>query len=71
MPISLMLIQGKALSLFKGLKRKHCQSVADATFNTSHGRLHTFKAQAELHSMKVTGEIATEDMVAATGSLRL
>jgi hypothetical protein len=36
-----------------------------------HGRLHTYKAQAELHSIKVSGEVATEDMVAATGSPRL
>jgi transposase-like protein len=66
MPLSFMLIQEKALSLFKDLKAKHGESVAGDTFNASHGWFNRFKARAKLHNIKVTGEAASADTVAAT-----
>ena len=62
-PISLMLIQEKALSPFEDLKRKNPNNVAEPSFNVSHGWFQRFKAQAKLHNIKVTGEAASADEV--------
>ena len=63
--LSLMLIQGKAKSLYEDLKKKHSKESEGASFNASHGWFHGFKARANLHNVKVSGEAASADMVAA------
>lgn len=61
-PQSLMMIQEKALSLFKDIK---ADSDEDVTFNASHGWLSRFKVRNNLHNVKVTGEAASADIKAA------
>ncbi|XP_059952046.1 putative CENPB DNA-binding domain-containing protein 1 [Mesoplodon densirostris] len=39
-PLSLMVIQEKAKSLYEDLKRKHSEESEDASFNASHGWFH-------------------------------
>ena len=51
-PLSLMLIQEKAKSLFEDLKKYGEESVG-APFNASHDWFHQFKASAKLHNPKV------------------
>ncbi|XP_066445361.1 tigger transposable element-derived protein 1-like [Eleutherodactylus coqui] len=63
-PLSLMLIQEKALSLFEDVKTKYGEE-ADVTFTASHGWFNRFKARNNLHNIKVTGEAASADTVAA------
>ncbi|XP_066428508.1 tigger transposable element-derived protein 1-like [Eleutherodactylus coqui] len=64
-PPSLMLIQEKALSLFEDVKTKYGEEAADVTFTASHGWFNCFKAHNSLHNIKVTGEAASADTVAA------
>ncbi|XP_066457664.1 tigger transposable element-derived protein 1-like [Eleutherodactylus coqui] len=64
-PLSLMLIQEKALSFFEDVKTKYGEEAADVTFTASHGWFNRFKAHNNLHNIKVTGEAASADMVAA------
>ncbi|TEA25720.1 hypothetical protein DBR06_SOUSAS2510164, partial [Sousa chinensis] len=47
-PLSLMLIQEKAKSLYEDLKKKHSEESEGASFNASHGWFHRFKARANL-----------------------
>ena len=61
-PLSLMLIQEQAKSLYEDLK--HGKESEGASFNASHGWLHQFKARANLHNVKVSGRAASADMVA-------
>ena len=63
--LSLMLIQEKAKSLYEDLKNKHSEESEGASFNASHGLFHWFKARANLHNVKVSGEAVSADMVAA------
>jgi hypothetical protein len=70
MPMSQMLIQEKVLSLFEDVKRKHGERVGGHTFFASHGWFQRFKARAKLHDIKVTGEAASADTVAATKFLK-
>ncbi|XP_021573038.1 tigger transposable element-derived protein 1 [Carlito syrichta] len=63
-PLSLMLIQEKAKSLYEDLKKKHGEESEGASFNASHGWFHRFKARANLH-VKVSGEAVSADTVAA------
>ena len=60
-----MLIQEKAKSLHEDLKEKHGEESEGASFNASHGWFHRSKARANLHNVKVSGEAASVDMVAA------
>ncbi|XP_066450519.1 tigger transposable element-derived protein 1-like [Eleutherodactylus coqui] len=65
-PLSLMLIQEKALKgLFEDVKTKYGEEAADVTFTASHGWFNRFKARNNLHNIKVTGEAASADTVAA------
>ena len=64
-PLGLMLIQEKAKSLYEDLKKKHGEESEGASFNASHGWFHRFKARANLHNVKVSGEAASADTVAA------
>ena len=64
-PLSLMLIQEKDKSLYEDLKKKHGEESEATSFNVSHGWFHQFKARANLHNVKVSGEAASADMVAA------
>ena len=64
-PLSLMLIQEKAKSLYEDLKKKHGEESEGSPFNASHGWFHRFKTRAILHNVKVSGEAASADTVAA------
>ncbi|KAK3875186.1 hypothetical protein Pcinc_019926 [Petrolisthes cinctipes] len=69
MPLCLKLIQEKALSLWKDLQEKQQPSEdtpqAAESFNASRGWFNRFKKRANLHNIKVTGEAASADLVAA------
>ena len=60
-----MLIQEKAKSLYEDLKKKHGEESEGASFNAFHGWFHRFKARANLHNVKLSGEAASADRVAA------
>ena len=60
-----MLIQEKAKSLYEDLKKKHGKDSEGTSFNASHGWFHRLKARANLHNVKVSGEGASTDVVAA------
>ena len=60
-----MLIQEKAKSLYEDLKKKHSEESEGMSFNAIHGWFYAFKARANLHNVKVSGEAASEDTVAA------
>ena len=62
--LSLMLIQEKAKSLYEDLKKKHGKESEGTSFNASHGWFHPFKARANFHNVKVSGEAASADRVA-------
>ncbi|ROT86069.1 putative tigger transposable element-derived protein 1-like isoform X9 [Penaeus vannamei] len=64
-PLSLMLIQEKALSLFEDLKTKYGEEAADVTFTASHGWFNRFKARYNLHNVEVAAEATSADTVAA------
>ncbi|XP_066445492.1 tigger transposable element-derived protein 1-like [Eleutherodactylus coqui] len=64
-PLSLILIQEKALSLFEDVKTKYGEEAADVTFTASHVWFNRFKARNNFHNIKVTGEAASADTVAA------
>ncbi|XP_044275311.1 tigger transposable element-derived protein 1-like [Varanus komodoensis] len=64
-PLSLMLIQEKAKTLYEDLKKKHGKESEGASFHASHGWFHRFKARANLHNIKVSGKAASADTVAA------
>jgi hypothetical protein len=59
-PISLVLIQKKARSLFEDLKKKLGDSSSDEIFMASRGWFNRYKAKANLH-IKVSGEAASAD----------
>ena len=56
-----MLIQEKAKSLYEDLKKKHGEESEGAYFNASHGWFHQFKARANFHNVKVSGEAASAE----------
>ena len=56
--LSLMLIQEKAKSLYKNLKKKHGEESEGTSFKASHRWFHRFKARANLHNVKVSGKAA-------------
>ncbi|CAK9814077.1 Tigger transposable element-derived protein 1 [Anthophora plagiata] len=60
-PISLMLIQEKALSLFQDLKRTNGDSANNYTFTASHTWFEKFKGRSKLHNIKIMGEAASAD----------
>lgn len=64
-PLSLMLIQEKAKSIFEDLKAKAGESAADESFIASHGWFHRFKKRANLHHVALSGEAASADKDAA------
>ena len=63
-PIYLM-FQEKAKRLYKDLKKRHSEESEGAPFNVSCGWFHWFKARANLYNVKVSGEAASTEMVAA------
>ncbi|XP_069900768.1 tigger transposable element-derived protein 1-like [Globicephala melas] len=63
--LSLMLIQEKAKRIYEDLKNKHGEESEGTSFNASHGWFHWFKARANLHNVKVSGEAVSADTVAA------
>ena len=63
-PLSLILIQKKAKSLYEDLKNGEESEVA--SFNVSHIWFHRFKARANIHKVNVSGKAEIVDMVAAS-----
>lgn len=68
-PLSLLLIQQKATSLFSDVKHRLGESSTSMdgpqTFTASHGWFSRFKNRANLHNVKVVGEAASADEEAA------
>ena len=64
-PLSLMLIQEKAKRFYEDLKKKHGEESEGTSFSVSHDWFHQFKARTNLHNIKVSGEAASADTVAA------
>lgn len=64
-PLSLLLIQEKARSLFSDVKQRLGESSTSVdepqTFTASHGWFSRFKERANLHNVKVVGEAASAD----------
>ncbi|XP_068187801.1 jerky protein homolog-like isoform X2 [Antennarius striatus] len=56
MPLSLKLIQEKAISLFTDLKAKTGEEAADEMFVASRGWFARFKQRSEMHNIKLSGE---------------
>nr|XP_028576556.1 tigger transposable element-derived protein 1-like isoform X1 [Podarcis muralis] len=69
-PLSFLLIQEKALSLFEDLKRKKAEkgdaSAVGMGFKASKGWFDRFKRRAYLHNVKLRGEVATADTAVAS-----
>ena len=59
-----MVIWEKAKSLYEDLK-KHSEESKGTSFNDNYGLFHWFKARANLYNVKVSGEAASTEMVAA------
>ena len=66
MPISLMLIQEKAKSLFEMLKAEKGDESEGEVFAASRGWFHRFSSRANLHNIRVQGEAASADYAAAS-----
>lgn len=66
MPVSLMLIQEKAKSLFEKLKAEKGPESQSEEFAASRGWFHRFRSRADLHNIKVQGEAASADHAAAS-----
>ncbi|XP_057575413.1 tigger transposable element-derived protein 1-like isoform X2 [Hippopotamus amphibius kiboko] len=64
-PLSLILIQEKAKSLYEDLKKKHGEESEGKSFNASRSWVHRFKARAKLRAVKVSDRAASADAVAA------
>ena len=60
-----LMFQEKAKRLYKDLKKRHSEESEGAPFNVSCGWFHWFKARANLYNVKVSGEAASTEMVAA------
>ncbi|XP_059217556.1 tigger transposable element-derived protein 1-like [Stomoxys calcitrans] len=67
MPLSQMVIQKKALSLFNDLKENYPLSSAEIfeEFEASRGWFDPFKNRANLHNIALKGEVASADNAAA------
>uniref|UniRef100_A0A673CZT8 HTH CENPB-type domain-containing protein n=1 Tax=Sphaeramia orbicularis TaxID=375764 RepID=A0A673CZT8_9TELE len=63
--ISLMLIQEKARCIFQTLKEQKGKDAEKEEFTASKGWFMRFKARANLHNLKVQGEAASADEMAA------
>nr|XP_033817702.1 tigger transposable element-derived protein 1-like isoform X1 [Geotrypetes seraphini] len=64
-PISLSLVRAKARSLFSDLKAREENDECDEEFVASRGWFNRFKVRANLHTIKVQGEVAGADVSAA------
>ncbi|XP_067944890.1 tigger transposable element-derived protein 1-like [Watersipora subatra] len=64
-PLSLLLIQEKAKSIFEDVKAKAGESAAEETFSASCGWFSHFKKRANLYNASVSGEAASADTEAA------
>ncbi|XP_068226552.1 tigger transposable element-derived protein 1-like [Palaemon carinicauda] len=64
-PLSLMLIQEKARSLYEDVKAKAGEEAAGESFVASHGWFNRLKNRANLHNVGITGEAASADKKAA------
>lgn len=64
-PVSLSIIQAKALSLHKDWK-KRLNDTSTTEFTASHGWFEKFKTRSSLHNIKFTGEAASADKTAAS-----
>ncbi|XP_061435172.1 tigger transposable element-derived protein 1-like [Lethenteron reissneri] len=64
-PMSLMMIQEKAKSLFRDLKKEHGEISTMPNFSASRGWFDRFKRRCNLHNLKMTSEAAVVDLGAA------
>ncbi|XP_042210165.1 tigger transposable element-derived protein 1-like [Homarus americanus] len=64
-PVSLMVIQHKAKSLFVDLKAAEGEGSKNETFTASRGWFQRFKQRYNFHNTKTAGEVASSDTVAA------
>ena len=64
MPISLNIIQSKALSIFNTLKAREGEACTE-TFTASHGWFQRFRRRFNLHNRSISGEAASADTEAA------
>ncbi|XP_045381581.1 tigger transposable element-derived protein 1-like [Lemur catta] len=60
-PLSLLMIQAKARSLFKMLKQHTSDPTYTQIFKASHGWFQRFKRRHNFHNVKVSGEAASAD----------
>ena len=66
MPLSTDLILQKALQIFADLKKERPEDAPEITFSATAGWFQRFKNRANLLSLKMTGEAASADEVAAS-----
>uniref|UniRef100_S4R489 HTH CENPB-type domain-containing protein n=1 Tax=Petromyzon marinus TaxID=7757 RepID=S4R489_PETMA len=64
-PMSLMMIQEKAKSLFRELKKEHGEISTMPNFSASRGWFDRFKRRCNLHNLKMTSEATVVDLGAS------
>ena len=64
MPMSLLIIQAKARSIFETLKAREVEESTE-TFTASHGWFQRFRRRFNLHNRSISGEAASADVEAA------
>ncbi|XP_066941105.1 tigger transposable element-derived protein 1-like [Macrobrachium rosenbergii] len=64
-PVSLSVIQEKAKELHAAVVKKSGEGSASEEFSASRGWFNRFKARANLHNVKLQGEAASADGIAA------